>query len=155
MNSHEKLFNLSEDELVKFVNDCIQIRKNNFSFIKCFKNIEDQVEFIKKWFKYADYDLFLLSSGVIQISDWENIMDSCNFSNKYFIFRKAYITESSGRRKIDVNKSKYDALIRVYGNNYGVKINLLIDNNKIFESDINSSNWSNENAGFLWNTHLE
>ena len=167
MNLPELCYELSEQELIAFVYECIKMRTTLFSFIKCFPNKDDQKEFIKHWFQYMrkSYNqidsCIILSSGKIQILDWENVMGSCSFIHKYLIFRKSYFNENSGSRLVNMNKSKYDALLRVYGNQTrggsSHLIKLLIDNDKIVEmqNDINPSNWSNEEAGFLWNTHLE
>lgn len=163
MNLPELCYELSEKELITFVNECIKIRTTMFSFVKCFPNKDDQEEFIKHWFQYMrkSYNqidsCIILSSGTIQILDWENVMDSCSFIHKYWLYRKSYFGEHSGSNLVNMDKRKYDALIRVYGKQTRqVSIHLLIDNHKIVEiNDINPSNWSNEEAGFLWNTYLE
>jgi hypothetical protein len=175
---------LQEEDLIELVNSCRKIRTTMFAFISCLRGKEDQTEFIRRWVKSCRrrimlcdgrspsgvkymilrYDnsrgieatVVLLSSGRIELYDWEMVMNSCHFIHKYCVCRKAYWGENAGRVKVG-DKTNLDALIRVFGPTKGQRVNMMVDDNYIWEikpGDLNPSNWANEEAGFLWSNHL-
>lgn len=157
----EDLEILTEHDLVELVRETADDTDTDFCFLKCLETADQQI-FIEEYVNFFLHERLIsreicvqeLTSGKIDILDWQLLMKRCAVSHKglhyrYRVFRYAYYGENMGIAHVSEYKTDKYVFIISYGDETTSERNLLVDDHHIDKivGKIKTSKWVNPEVG--------